>query len=81
MARLGELLPATPKSETGRGKKSPVAGTALFASHTIANYRKVAAHKAGIDEYYQRAAGRTGKKGANVVTPKGSDRPVSPRRT
>ena len=50
-AKIGELCPATPKSETGRGKKSATADVALFPQTTIAAYRKLAKHKDKIEEY------------------------------
>lgn len=62
MARLGELLPAMPP---GRGKKNrqPVL---QFSRPTITAYRKVAQHKAGIDDYY-----RAGELLAETVKHKG----------
>jgi phage N-6-adenine-methyltransferase len=61
-ARLGELMPATPPKETGRGKKK-TGGSAntSFEKHTIATYRKVAKHKHKRDTYYASVQSKNGE--------------------
>jgi ParB family chromosome partitioning protein len=64
VAKLGELMPAPSASERGaqggRGKKAPSPNEGAFASETRSRYRKVAANKNAIDEYYHRAQSRKG---------------------
>ena len=55
VAKVGELSPATPKNQTGRGNKSASPTEGLFATATIAAYRKVAHNRERIDTYYQHA--------------------------
>lgn len=51
-AKLGELMPATPKSQTGRGNK--VDGVPVdFNKSTLATYRKLAANKDKLEKYYE----------------------------
>lgn len=56
-AKLGELLVAPSPEESGakggRGNKAPVPDTGPFASHTISAYRKLAAHREKLEEYYE----------------------------
>lgn len=51
-AGLGELLPAKPPSEKGRGKKNGNAALP-FSKPVIAAYRKLAAHKDKLDAYVE----------------------------
>lgn len=55
-AKLGELCPAKPRNETGRGKKTTGAAQVVFDDNTIAAYRKLdeACKRFGIE--YQTAA-------------------------
>jgi len=50
-AKLGELCPATPPSEKGRGKKKGKPALP-FSKPAIADYRKLAANREKLDEYY-----------------------------
>lgn len=50
-AKIGELCPATPKSQTGRGKKSIPTDGILFTENTLTAYRKLAKHKDKLEEY------------------------------
>jgi site-specific DNA-methyltransferase (adenine-specific) len=60
-ARLGELLPATPRNETGRGnKKVLIPESRLFRPETISRYRRIAAHKGKIEAYYRWACSGNG---------------------
>lgn len=52
IARLGELIPATPKKETGRGNKKS-SGNGTLSPPTASRYRKVTAHEKKLDEFYQ----------------------------
>ena len=56
-AKVGELCPATPRGETGRGKKnSHPAGESLpFHANTLTDYRKLTKYEAEgkIDAYYE----------------------------
>lgn len=52
-AKIGELCPATPPTERGRGNKNTTADVAFFPQTTIAAYRKLAKHKDRIEEYAQ----------------------------
>jgi hypothetical protein len=49
-AKLGELVPAT---KGGRGKKTPVPDTEVFSRNTLSAYRKLAANRERLDEYYE----------------------------
>lgn len=55
-AKLGELLAPAPPSQRGQGrggKKSTAPPAVDFNSHTISAYRKLAANKERLDEYYE----------------------------
>jgi N6-adenosine-specific RNA methylase IME4 len=54
-AKLGELLAAKTRSESGalKGKKGGTADSLPFAKSTVIDYRKIAAHKDKLDSYYQ----------------------------
>src|SRR5262245_14805307 len=64
VAKLGELMPAPSAKERGaqggRGRKAPSPGEVALASEAKSRYRKVAANKCAIDDYYQRAQSRKG---------------------
>ena len=55
--KLGELLPAKSPKETGggggRGNKGSAPGALPFGKHTLADYRKLAANREKLDEYYE----------------------------
>lgn len=58
MAKVGHLLPGPgPKGAgRGRGKKTGSPPEPVFPKETAANFGKVAAHEARIDEYIQKGA-------------------------
>jgi len=51
-AKLGELAPAKPPKEKGRGKKNGNAGLP-FSKPALSAYRKLAANSDRLDEYYE----------------------------
>jgi len=55
-AKLGELLApesaAKRGAKGGRGRKAPAPGAGAFAAHTISAYRKLAANRERLEEYY-----------------------------
>lgn len=53
-AKLGELMPAKPPSDRGQGRsgKSGAPGALDFSKHSIAAYRKLAANRKRLQEYY-----------------------------
>jgi len=54
VARIGELLPAKSRKESGAMKGKGITGSVTpFHANTLATYRKVARNKAEIDAYYQ----------------------------
>jgi phage N-6-adenine-methyltransferase len=50
-AKIGELCPAKPPSETGRGKKTTSSAEVVFQPATIAAYRKIAANIDQLDSF------------------------------
>jgi ParB family chromosome partitioning protein len=50
-ARIGELCPATPPEERGRGKKNGSAGTPIFHPRTISVFRRVQRNLDKLDRY------------------------------
>lgn len=66
VAKLGELMPAKPPKEKGRGKKGK-AGLP-FSKPTISAYRKVAKHVKQIDGYYAQSKSNRGDQNPTEIT-------------